>query len=67
MKLQRGALSGDDGNDNRRIKRYIAKYTINPALAHGMAHAIGSLEAIEHVGYLIYNIYILDIRIYVFM
>ena len=44
MKLQRGPLSGDEGNDNLRIKRYIAKYTINPALAHGMAHAIGSLE-----------------------
>eukprot|EP00434_Breviolum_minutum_P036577 symbB.v1.2.032410.t2/scaffold3891.1/size48789/2 len=44
MKLQRGPLPGDTGNDNTRIKRYIAKYTINPALAHGMAHAIGSLE-----------------------
>lgn len=46
MKLQRGALSEDEGkgNDNTRIKRYIAKYTINPALAHGMSHIIGSVE-----------------------
>ncbi|CAK9076661.1 unnamed protein product [Durusdinium trenchii] len=44
MKLQRGPLPEDTANDNTRIKRYIAKYTINPALAHGMAHAIGSLE-----------------------
>jgi len=47
MKLQRGPLPEDGptgGNDNARIKRYIAKYTINPAIAHGMAHAVGSLE-----------------------
>jgi len=45
MKLQRGALPGDgDGNDNARIKRYVAKYTINPALAHGIAHEVGSIE-----------------------
>lgn len=44
MKSQRGSLPEDTDNDNTRIKRYIAKYTINPALAHGMAHAIGSLE-----------------------
>jgi urease subunit alpha len=44
MKIQRGPLPGDDGNDNKRIKRYISKYTINPALAHGVAHLIGSIE-----------------------
>jgi len=46
MKLQRGPLpeDGSSGNDNMRIKRYIAKYTINPAIAHGMAHVIGSIE-----------------------
>jgi urease subunit alpha len=45
MKLQRGALAGDGPrNDNQRIKRYIAKYTINPALANGIAHEVGSVE-----------------------
>ena len=43
MKMQRGEL-GNEGNDNFRIKRYIAKYTINPAIAHGIADHIGSLE-----------------------
>jgi urease subunit alpha len=44
MKHDRGSLKGDRGNDNNRIKRYIAKYTINPAIAHGMSHLIGSVE-----------------------
>jgi urease subunit alpha len=45
MKAQRGALPGEQGgNDNLRIRRYVAKYTINPAIAHGMAHLIGSVE-----------------------
>jgi urease subunit alpha len=45
MKLQRGPLPEDSGrNDNFRVKRYVAKYTINPAIAHGIAHAVGSLE-----------------------
>jgi len=45
MKVQRGALKEDEaGNDNFRVKRYIAKYTINPAIAHGIAHAVGSIE-----------------------
>src|SRR5438132_2674937 len=45
MKQQLGRLSGESGeNDNLRIKRYIAKYTINPAIAHGFAHAVGSIE-----------------------
>ena len=45
MKRQRGALPDDGpGNDNFRAKRYIAKYTINPALTHGVAHEVGSVE-----------------------
>ncbi|MFK3740622.1 urease subunit alpha [Massilia sp. TN1-12] len=45
MKVQRGLLDGDSArNDNERVKRYVAKYTINPAIAHGIAHAVGSLE-----------------------
>jgi len=45
MKLQRGPLAGDEGKrDNVRVKRYIAKYTINPAIAQGLAHEIGSVE-----------------------
>jgi urease subunit alpha len=45
MKVQRGPLHGEkDGSDNLRVKRYIAKYTINPAIAQGVAHEMGSLE-----------------------
>ena len=44
MKIQRGALVGDTSNDNERVKRYIAKYTINPAIAHGISHEVGSIE-----------------------
>ena len=45
MKLQRGTLPEDSArNDNFRAKRYVAKYTINPAIAHGIAHEVGSLE-----------------------
>ncbi|GEC95747.1 urease subunit alpha [Zoogloea ramigera] len=45
MKLQRGALPEDTPrHDNFRVKRYIAKYTINPALTHGIAHTVGSIE-----------------------
>jgi len=45
MKMQRGALKEDTAkNDNQRIKRYIAKYTINPALTHGIGHVVGSIE-----------------------
>src|SRR5262249_2567385 len=45
MKRQRGALPGETaGDDNRRVKRYVAKYTINPAIAHGIADHVGSLE-----------------------
>ena len=46
MKRQRGPLPEDKGdNDNARVKRYIAKYTINPAIAHGVSRHIGSVEA----------------------
>jgi urease subunit alpha len=44
MKQQRGALPGDGAADNARVKRYIAKYTINPAIAHGLSSEIGSVE-----------------------
>ncbi len=45
MKKQRGRLKDETGdNDNFRVKRYIAKYTINPAIAHGMSQHIGSIE-----------------------
>ena len=45
MKVQRGALAGDPAtSDNNRVKRYIAKYTINPALTQGIAHEVGSIE-----------------------
>ncbi|NOS88606.1 MAG: urease subunit alpha [Methylococcaceae bacterium] len=45
MKAQRGQLAEDAAdNDNFRIKRYIAKYTINPAISHGIAHEVGSIE-----------------------
>ncbi len=45
MKLQRGKLAGDsERHDNFRVKRYIAKYTINPSIAHGISHEVGSVE-----------------------
>ncbi|WP_158881814.1 urease subunit alpha [Amycolatopsis anabasis] len=44
MKRRRGALPGDGAADNLRARRYVAKYTINPAIAHGMDHEIGSVE-----------------------
>jgi urease subunit alpha len=45
MKVQRGSLNGDPAtHDNARIKRYIAKYTINPAITHGISHIVGSVE-----------------------
>jgi urease subunit alpha len=44
MKKQRGSLAGDDGNDNNRAKRYVSKYTINPAVTHGIADYVGSVE-----------------------
>ena len=45
MRVQRGRLAEERGdNDNYRVKRYVAKYTINPALTHGIAHEVGSIE-----------------------
>src|ERR1043166_3198208 len=45
MRGERGRLHGEQGdNDNLRIRRYVAKYTINPALTHGIAHEVGSIE-----------------------
>lgn len=52
MKAQRGALKGDGAADNERVKRYIAKYTINPAIAHGLAREVGSI-AIGKLGDLV--------------
>ena len=46
MKQQRGSLKGDTSrHDNQRVKRYVAKYTINPAITHGIGHVVGSVEA----------------------
>ena len=45
LRVERGRLTGEQGdNDNLRIRRYIAKYTINPAITHGIAHEVGSVE-----------------------
>jgi urease subunit alpha len=45
MKKQRGPLPGEkSGSDNLRVRRYVAKYTINPAITHGIAHEVGSVE-----------------------
>ncbi|MFI9023894.1 urease subunit alpha [Streptomyces sp. NPDC053560] len=45
MKKRRGALAGDFAADNNRVRRYVAKYTINPAIAQGVDHVVGSVEA----------------------
>lgn len=56
MKRQRGALADEVGdNDNLRVRRYIAKYTINPAIAHGMADEIGSLEEGKRADIVLWN------------
>ena len=45
MKIQFGPLQGDsESNDNLRARRYVAKYTVNPAITHGIAHEVGSVE-----------------------
>ncbi len=56
MKKQRGSLPEETGdNDNFRVRRYIAKYTINPAIAHGMAHEIGSIEVGKRADLVLWN------------
>ncbi|MDJ0683201.1 MAG: urease subunit alpha [Alphaproteobacteria bacterium] len=56
MRKQRGRLPDEDGeNDNFRVKRYIAKYTINPAIAHGIAGEIGSLKAGKRADLVLWN------------
>ena len=55
MKQQRGSLPGDGAADNNRVKRYIAKYTINPAIAHGMSAHIGSVEAGKRADLVLWN------------
>ena len=55
MKVQRGALAGDGVADNARVKRYIAKYTINPAIAHGMSHEVGSIEVGKRADLVLWN------------
>ena len=56
MKKQRGRLAGEQGeNDNLRVRRYIAKYTINPAIAHGISREIGSIEQGKRADIVIWN------------
>ncbi|HEX3594119.1 MAG TPA: urease subunit alpha, partial [Polyangiaceae bacterium] len=56
MKVQRGPLPGDDTrSDNARAKRYVAKYTINPAITHGIAHEVGSLEVGKSADIVLWN------------
>jgi len=56
MKAQRGSLPEDSSrNDNFRVKRYIAKYTINPAIAHGISHEVGSIEVGKWADLVIYK------------
>ncbi|MBY6135670.1 urease subunit alpha [Nocardioides marinus] len=56
MKKQRGQLPEETGdNDNFRVRRYIAKYTINPAIAHGLSHEIGSIEPGKRADLVLWN------------
>ena len=56
MKKQRGRLPEETGeNDNMRVRRYIAKYTINPAIAHGISHEIGSIEVGKRADLVLWN------------
>ncbi|WP_275784344.1 urease subunit alpha [Pararhizobium gei] len=56
MKRQRGRLAQETGeNDNFRVKRYIAKYTINPAIAHGVSHQVGSVEVGKRADLVLWN------------
>ena len=55
MKVQRGSLKGDGTADNARVKRYIAKYTINPAIAQGIAHEVGSVAVGKRADLVLWN------------
>jgi len=55
MKAQRGSLDGDTRSDNARIKRYVAKYTINPAITHGISHLVGSVEVGKFADLVLWN------------
>ena len=56
MKKQRGRLAGETGeNDNFRVRRYIAKYTINPAIAQGVSHVVGSIEVGKRADLVLWN------------
>ncbi len=56
MKKQRGRLADESGeNDNFRVRRYVAKYTINPAIAHGVSHEIGSIEEGKRADLVLWN------------
>ncbi len=56
MKVQRGSLSEEKGNnDNFRVKRYISKYTINPAIAHGISNSVGSIEVGKRADFCIWD------------
>jgi len=55
MKQQRGALPEDKGNDNFRARRYIAKYTINPAIAQGLSHEVGSIAIGKRADLVLWN------------
>ncbi len=55
MKVQRGSLSGDGVADNTRVKRYVAKYTINPAIAQGIANEVGSIEVGKRADLVLWN------------
>jgi urease subunit alpha len=55
MKVQRGSLKGDGTADNARVKRYVAKYTINPAIANGISHEVGSIEVGKRADLVLWN------------
>jgi urease subunit alpha len=55
MRQQRGSLAGEVGNDNARVKRYVAKYTINPAIAHGLSHEVGSIAVGKRADIVVWN------------
>ncbi|MFY0312429.1 urease subunit alpha [Leisingera sp. D0M16] len=56
MKKQRGRLAEESGgNDNFRVRRYVAKYTINPAIAHGISHELGSIEVGKRADLVLWN------------